>query len=295
MAMELGNIASSMSFELLLQSDESYQRYADASSGLDALYQEYERDRAGYLALAITSYAGWGLGASAALTSLFLFPKEAYGLSRWGRAVFASGLSLTLAGNVLGLMAGNQSLINVELYNRYLNATANADSLFAEYRSGYVLYSVSRILSYSFWTLGGAAMVGAFFLPGQRTPTISGPLDRWLVGAGIALMTGGSLAQSTALYGRRLAKQRYAAYLGATGNLDQLYADYRAAYTGYVVSSVLAYSFWALGGAGILTALFVTPAAAGDKRESPRPVTLVLPTPDGLAFFVSLDLEELHL
>jgi hypothetical protein len=268
LGMELGNVASPLSFELLLQSDESYQRYLEASSGLDAMYQEYQREYAGYLALGITSFAGWGLGTAAIETSLFLFPSETYGLSRWGRAVFASGLSLILAGNVLGLMAGNQSLINIELYNRYLTATANFDSLFAEYRSGYVLYSVSRILSYSFWTLGGAAMIGAFFLPGQRTPTISGPLDRWLTAVGSALLAGGSLAQSMALQGRRLAEQRHTAYL---------------------VGSVLAYSFWALGGAGLLTALFVTPAATGEKREGPTPTALVLPTRDGLALLVSVD------
>jgi hypothetical protein len=168
------------------------------------------------------------------------------------------------------------------------------DSLFSEYESGYTLYSVSRILSYSFWGLGTAALVGSFFLPGERTPVISGPLDRWLTAAGTVLIAGGSLAQSIALHTRRLSQERFSAYLEGTTNLDQLYSDYHAAYTGYVVCSVLAYSFWALGGAGILTALFVTPSRLDKEREKPQPAAtaLILPARDGLTLLISLHPKE---
>jgi TolB-like protein len=285
LAMEVGNITSSIGFEMLLQSDESYQRYLEASAELDSLYGAYQKDYGAYLGLEITSFTGWGLGASAVVTSLFLRPRETYPLSRLGKIAFTTGLSLTLLGNMLGLLAGNQKLINTELYDRYLSATTDADRLFSEYKSGYALYSVSRILSYSFWGLGTAAWVGSFFLAGERTPVISGPLDRWLTAAGMVLIGGGSLAQSLALHLRRMSP-----------TLDQLYADNRAAYNGYVACSVLAYGFWALGGAGILTALFVTPSGldkVGEKPEKPA-TAFILPVQNGLTLLVFLHPKELR-
>lgn len=293
LAVQAASIASAIGFELMDDTQLLYQRYLEAAADWDALYRDYAWTYAGHLSLEIVSYAGWSLGAGAVAWSLFRYPEQTYALSRLGRTVWASGLGLTLLGDVFGFMAGNQTFTSRLLYDRYLNATSDFDALYADYQRSYAFYAVSRSLGYAFWGLGAAALVGARYLPGEKEPVIDGSRDRWLMAGGAAMASLGSVLHSMALNTRQLAAQRYDSYLSASSGFTALYDSYLSAYWQHVAYSVLAYGLWAGGGTAALLAVLPGKKARTGQEEAisadggPPALLLFLPAPSGLTLQIS--------
>jgi len=235
--LELGNVMGSTSSELLRRVSETYIDYGETSWNFDALWQTYSSAYRGYVFSNILAYVSWSASVASIPTYLFVFPEQAFRLSRLGSIVFASGAGLSAAGNVLDLMAGAQRYRNDFLYADYMSAGTDHDELFDRYRNGYILYSVERLTSYGLWLLGGAGMITAFFLPGEKMEPISGFWEKTMLVGGISLIGLGSVTRSVALNYRQN-------HIDSGGNED----DYQR----YVLNSVLSYTLWALGGAGMV-------------------------------------------
>ena len=83
---------------------------------------------------------GINRGVASIPTYLHFFPDRAFRLSRWGRIAFASGAALSVAGNVLDLLASSQRYTNDFLYQDYMSAGIGHDELYKAYRTGYIIY-----------------------------------------------------------------------------------------------------------------------------------------------------------
>jgi TolB-like protein len=286
--MQAASIASAVSFELQQTSEKAYDRYLTATADLDHFYATYAWAYAGHLTLGLGADGLWAGGAAAVAAAVFKYPQEVYLLSRPGKSLFAASWSLILAGNVLGLLAGNQYYTNEELYQDYLSATADFEEFRKSYEAGHAWYLTSRILSYSFWGLGAAGLVCAPLLHGDKVPILSGPRDRWLLAGGTALVAAGSVFQSMALNTRELVQDRYKEYLAAAADVDAFYKAYRGAYIQHVIYCSLAYTLWAGGGAAVLGALFANPDR-GNPKQVPGAALFLVPAPDGFTILVSID------
>ncbi len=287
--LEAGNLLGVLGFQSMLASDDAYKAYMKATDGFDALYADYSSAAALSYAYGISSYSVQGLGAAGTAAGVVFLPPASMQLSSMGRIAYAAGLTCSISGSVLAMMAGNQAYDNRTLYGAYMQATDNFDALYQAYQDGYNAYTAERIAGYSLWGAGGLAMAGAFLLPGDRTPAADGLINRILFSGGAALVYGGGWFQSMALVARRTAEADYAEYMGAAADFDALYAQYQSSHGQYVLYSALSYGFWAGGAAAVITSLFVpfggTPAQA--EAEPPAALSLV-PYPGGLGIFIRI-------
>jgi TolB-like protein len=274
---ELGNIMGSTAFELRRRISDAYVDYSEASFNFDGLWKTYNSAYIGYVFTTTLSYVSWSLAVASVPTYLAVFPDRAFRLSRWGKTLFTMGAALSIAGNVLDLMAGAQRYTNDFLYEDYLAAGTNLDELYTRYRNGHILYSIERLTSYAFWLLGGAGMITAFFIPGPKEETISGFWDKAFLVTGVSLLGLGSVTRTVALNHRQT-------FIESDG-MDE------RAYDRYVLNSVLSYGLWAVGGVGMLLPFF-TDIAGGKTSAEPqqvRPEKLrLLPLPNGIAIDISL-------
>ena len=196
-------------------------------------------------------------------TYLNVFPEKAFKISQRGKRFFTYGIMLTVAGNVLDLLACNQRFTNEFLFEDYESAGTDFDDLYERYQRGYLVYSIERWSSYGLWLLGGAGMIGAFFIPGPVESPIEGFWDRAILTAGTTLVGLGSVTRTFALN----AKQKH---IESGGDEE--------AYTRFIRNSVLSYSLWAAGGIGMLLP-FVTDIGGGKADAQATPVR-----PDKLQF-----------
>ncbi len=269
--LETGNIAAAASFELHRKISDTYFEYERTSWNFDELWRSDSSARFGYYFSTTLSYLSWTLGVASIPTYLYLFPEQAFSLSRWGRIIFTVGTALSIGGNVLDLLACTQRYRNDFLYEDYQAAGTDVDELKTRYDRGYVLYSVERLTSYAFWLIGGGGMITAFFIPGEKRSSIVGFWDKASLIAGVSLVATGSLTRTLALNYRQT-------FIESDGKKD-------TAYDRYVLCSVLSYGFWAVGGTAMLLPLFVdlgkTPADS--EIEEPRSEALrLVPLPNGL-------------
>lgn len=257
--LELGNVMGSIGFELRKTYDSAY---------------------TGYVVTTSLSYFSWTAAVASIPTYLFVFPERSFRLSRWGTVTFAAGAALSIAGNVLDLVAGAQRYRNDFLYEDYMSAGVGIDALYERYSSGYVLYSVERWTSYAFWLLGGSGMIAAFFIPGPKVQRISGFWDKTLLIGGMVLVGLGNVTRTLALNYRQ--------------NQIENGGD-EEAYNRYVLNSVLSYTLWAAGSVGIGLP-FITDIGR-DKKDveatTVRPEQLrlknlqLLPLPHGIVLRMS--------
>lgn len=281
--LELGNLMGSTGFELRRKISDSYVDYSEASWNFDELWKTYNSAYTGYFVTTTLSYVSWSLAVASVPTYLAVFPDRAFRFSRWGKTLFTAGAALSIAGNVLDLMAGAQRYTNDFLYEDYQAAgdPTAIDELYTRYRNGHILYSIERLSSYAFWLVGGAGMITAFFIPGPKEEPISGFWDKASLVAGVSLVGLGSVTRTVALNYR----QTFIENDGADEN----------AYDRYVLNSVLSYGFWAVGGLGVLLPFFTDigggKAAAGDQHapaDELRPEKLrLLPLPNGIMLRIS--------
>jgi TolB-like protein len=287
--MEAGNTFGVMGFESMRKSEVLYGQYMAATGDFDALYAAYTSAQGGSAIFGISSYSLLGLGAAGISTSVFLLPPDAYRLSLMGKIAYSAGLACSVSGSVLALMAGNQEYAIGPLYDAYMNADADFDALYQQYRSGYTAYSLERIFGYSLWGLGGIAMAGSFFLPGEKAPMADSLWNKILFAGGTALVSGGGFTQSMALNVRQLSEERYKAYMNATTGFDALYADYSASHGNYVLLSALSYGLLASGAAAVITSLFVPLGSPSAQASAELPVILsLIPLPDGIGIFMHI-------
>jgi len=279
--LELGNFMGSTGFELRRKISDSYVDYSEASWNFDELWKTYNSAYFGYFFTTTLSYVSWSLAVASVPTYLAVFPDRTFRLSRWGKTLFTAGAAVSIAGNVLDLMAGAQRYTNDFLYEDYMAAGTDLDELYTRYRNGHILYSIERLSSYAFWLIGGAGMITAFFIPGPKEEPISGFWDKASLVAGVSLVGLGSVTRTVALNHR----QTFIENDGSDEN----------AYDRYVLNSVLSYGFWAVGGLGILLP-FLTDIGGGkataDDQHAPadelRPEKLrLLPLPNGIMLRIS--------
>jgi len=254
--LELGNVMGSLGFELNRRISEP-----DGEAGSATF---------GYYFTTSLSYVSWSAAVASVPAYLLFFPDKAFMLSKRGKRIFTAGVMLSISGNVLDLLASEQRYTNDFLYDNYLSAGTGFDELHDQYRRGYILYSAERLTSYAFWLLGGAGMIGAFFIPGPEESPIEGFWDRAVFVGGMTLVGLGSVTRTLALAARQT-------HVDSGGD--------EKAYDRYVLNRALSYSFWALGGLGM-----VLPFAADFGGEKPtaeatqlRPEQLrLVPLPNGM-------------
>ena len=273
---QIGNVTEGIGFELKQQASESWDNYISAGENLDALYDDYSSAQSTYTVFGISSYSLWGLGAGAVPVSLFVLPGHTLGLSTLGKISFSAGVAFSVAGNLLALMAGNQQIDNISLWDNYISAGENLDALYDSYSSGYTTYSLFRILSYSLWGLSAAGLAGSFFLPGEKEALAPTLLDRILITAGMTLISIGNVTRSMALNSRAIMEERWNDYINAGENLDALYDDYNGAFTQYSIFTFLSYGLWAGGAAAVISSLFIPFGSAPAVVKEERPVKLRL-------------------
>jgi hypothetical protein len=264
--LELGNVMGSVGFEL---------RRTMVETARDPKWATF-----GYYTSTSLAYVSWSAAVASVPTYLLVFPEKAFKLSERGKRFFTYGIMLTVAGNVLDLLACNQRYTNEFLLEDYESAGTDFDELYRRYVRGYVFYSVERWGSYALWLLGGAGMISAFFIPGTVESPIEGFWDRALLTAGTTMVGLGSVARTRALDARQK-------HVESGGDEE--------AYTRFVRNSVLSYSLWAAGGIGMILP-FVTDFGRG-KAESEatavRPEKLqferlqFVPLPQGMVLRVS--------
>jgi hypothetical protein len=255
--LELGNVMGSLAFELRRKRDDSVEENSAANFG--------------YYFTTSASYVSWSAAVASVPVYISVFPDRAFRLSPRGRLFFTLGLALSIGGNVLDLLAGAQRYRADFLFQDYLSTGTDFDYYYDRYRRGYLVYTVERITSYAFWGLGGAGMITAFFLPGEREALISGFWDRTALVGGMTLVGLGSVTGALALYYRQS---------HVSGGGDE--ADYNR----YVLTSVLSYGFWALGGTAMILPLFTDigrgKVAVEEESKPLRPEQLMLvPAPGG--------------
>jgi hypothetical protein len=264
--LELGNVMGSVGFEL---------QRTMVETARDPKWATF-----GYYTATSLSYVSWSAAVVSVPTYLLVFPEKAFKLSERGRRFFTYGIVLTVAGNVLDLLASNQRYTNDFLFEDYESAGTDFDELYERYQRGYIVYSVERWSSYALWLLGGTGMISAFFMRGPAESPIEGFWDRAILTAGTALVGLGSVTRTFALN----AKQKHI----ESGGDDE-------AYTRYVRNSVLSYSLWAAGGIGMVLP-FVTDIGRGkaDAQATPvRPEKLrfdqfqFVPLPQGMVLRVT--------
>ncbi|MBA7569062.1 hypothetical protein ES708_10799 [subsurface metagenome] len=275
--LELGNVMGSTGFELRRKISDTYVEYSEASWNFGDLWKSYNSAYFGYFFTTTLSYLSWSLAVASVPTYLAVFPDRAFRLSRWGKTLFTAGAALSIAGNVLDLMAGAQRYTNDFLYEDYMAAGTDLDELYTRYRNGYILYSIERLTGYAFWLVGGAGMITAFFIPGPKEEPISGFWDKASLVAGVSLVGLGSVTRTVALNHRQT-------FIESDG-MDE------KAYDRYVLNSILSYGFWAVGGVGMLLPFFTDIGSAKARAEprQARPEKLrLLPLPNGIAIDISL-------
>jgi len=275
--LELGNVMGSTGFELRRKISDAYVEYSEASWNFAELWKSYNSAYTGYFFTTTLSYLSWSLAVASVPTYLAVFPDRAFRLSRLGKTLFTAGAALSIAGNVLDLMAGAQRYKNDFHYEDYLAAGTGLDELYTRYRNGYILYSIERLTGYAFWLVGGAGMITAFLIPGPKEEPISGFWDKAFLIAGVSLVGLGSVTRTVALNHRQTFIE--------SGGTDE------KAYDRYVLNVVLSYGFWAAGGVGMLLPFFtdIGGGKAGAESRQVRPEKLrLLPLPGGVAIVISL-------
>jgi TolB-like protein len=285
--LEVGNAAASAGFELRRRTSDAYLEYEQTSWNFDELYKSYNSAYNGYIFSTVLSYVSWSVALASIPTYIYVFPDRAFRLSRWGKIAFTSGAALSIAGNVLDFLACSQRYRTDFLLEDYNAAGTGHDEPWDKYQKGYTLYSVERLSSYAFWLIGGGAMIGAFFIPGEREQLIEGFWEKTSLVGGISLIGLGSLTRTLALNFRQT-------YVEGGGSDEK-------AYDRYVLYSVLSYGFWAVGGTGMLLPFFTDLGGGGrhpggrhpgDREAQPEPLSLerlrLLPLPNGLLLQISL-------
>jgi hypothetical protein len=264
--LELGNVMGSVGFEL--------QRTMVETAN------DSKWPTVGYYTATSLSYVSWSAAAASVPTYLLVFPERAFKLSQRGKRFFTYGIMLTVAGNVLDLLACNQRYTNEFLYEDYESAGTDFDELYKRYQWGYIFYSVERWGSYALWLLGGTGMISAFFIRGPEESPIEGFWDRTLLTAGTTLVGLGSVTRTLALNAKKK-------HIESGGDEE--------AYTRFIRNSVLSYSLWAAGGIGMILP-FVTDIGRGraDAQATPvRPEKLrfdqlqFVPLPQGMLLRVT--------
>jgi TolB-like protein len=253
--LELGNVMGSTSFELRRRISDFYLDYDETSWNFGELWKTYDSAYVDYYTTATISYISWSAAVASVPTYLFAFPDRAFRLSRWGIVAFSAGIALSVSGNVLDLAACAQRYRNDFLYQDYMSAGTGQDELWDRYRRGYVVYSVERLTGYAFWLLGGAGMITAFFLPGPKEQPVSGFWDKTFLVGGMGLIGLGSVTRTLALNHRQT-------HVESGGDETE--------YDRYVLNSVLSYTLWALGGAGMLLP-FLTDIGREEAEEGQEP------------------------
>ncbi len=278
---EAGGIAGHIAFEFQQEACDYWERYVRGGARIDELLDAYKWRYVGYTSFELASYLLWSGGASILSLSAFKFPESAYALSPEGKYFLAVGLSLTMVGNVFAFNAGTQALENRRLWEDYLKMGGSSQTLEDAYDQGYRTYIGSKIASYGFWALGGAAAAGSLFIPGAKTPVVTSFIDRLLISAGTGMITGGNIFYSAALNAKAQAEEAWDRYLAAGGTQEELHDLYKKQYTRYQLSAYLAYGLWLGGGASVLTAVYGS--FGNSARAAPeKPVQLsIYPLPSG--------------
>ena len=229
----------------------------DGDDDYEHAYSLYERDT---LISMITSGLGGAAGAASGFTGDTV-------LSFGGRLSSACGVLFLTAGNFMGSMSANTAVSGERLYENYMSAEDSTviDQLYAEYQYYHRIYTIERILGYSFLGLGAAGSAGAFFIPGEKQNVRSGLLNRILAGAGYLMLAAGNYANTAAFTGRISAEDAFDDYqsAGTEEAASALYDTYQGLYKTYVIRTAVSYGLWGLGGAAVIASLFIPEAEAG--------------------------------
>lgn len=294
---EAGGITSHLSFEFRQKALSSWERYVDSGAASGELYAQYSDEYSGYLGLSITSYALWGCGTAALSLTGFLFPQDAVSLSPEGKLVLSANMLLVMIGNMFAVFSGNQSTENRNLWDNYLGYLASGgesdfqnSAFYNAYQTGHQLYTREKTLSYIFWGVGGAGIVGSLLIPGKREPVAPTLLDKILITSGLALISFGNVSYTASSFARDEAEEKWDDFIMSGGQDVLLLYNYRTAYRRYTAFAISSYALWGTGGLAILTALYI-PFQNILKAETESPVSLSInPHPSGFSAAVTIKL-----
>ena len=164
-------------------------------------------------------------------------------------------------------------------------------SRYGEYEDGYSLYRATRVAGYTLWGLGGAGLIGAFLIPGDREPLAPTLRDKLLLAAGMVLLTAGNIFHSCSLNALAEAEERWDEYLNAGAAQESLLPPYEKTYDRFTLNRFLAYGFWIGGGVLVLTSLFMPSKGPAAHGPAVQPVSMdLVPLDQGIRFAIRIGL-----
>lgn len=222
-----------------------------------------------------------GLWGGAGLAKPLLFPYSRYTLSPWGKALYAAGVTLDTAGNVLSLISriAGAGWSSIESALDENPAAAAGDP--KRYRTAQLAAGYS---AYASWALATAASVAAPYIRGERSVAVSGGLQGILHSAGAVFSAFGNLSSIVAYNARLLVDIRSRSYDRDTfpAGTSSSYDLYETAYSFYSGATIAAYGFWGLGALSSITAVIIParriePADTAKSPTRPEPLWTLTP------------------
>ncbi len=230
-----------------------------------------------------------GLSGGGGLAESILFPYKSYTLTPAGKALYAGGEIFDVVGNTLGLMS---QMLRADLamvgYQYDTAETQGIEDITTELDGLEKLYSLTRLGSYGAWVLGTAASVTAPLFRGNRTLSVTGPLQATLHTAGSMFTILGDLASLLSYNAKLIEDQKAEEYrrIETIGEITTAYESYQTIYNIYVISTIGAYGFWGLGALSSILAVVLpentgggslSPEESPDGKPRPEPLFTVEP------------------
>ena len=240
-------------------------------------------------------WSALGLWGSAGLAESLLFPYDGYSLAPLGRIFYAGSEMFDVLAGALMLTSQMLRTELAQVSRQYEEAEPHeVDRIAKELDTIEMLYGLTRVSGFGAWTLASSASLAAPFLKGNRTLSVTGPLQKSLHIAGSILTVLGNLS-SIVTYNARLSEEQLAAEYRNQMDFEEnpdLYESYETIYKVYLVSSITTIGFWSLGAVSSALAVLLPERTSGDSssvegadRTAPRPQPLFTVEPRETGLF----------
>ena len=241
-------------------------------------YDFYERD-------ILASYFTAGIGGAALAASEFSGNTL---LSFGGRITYAAGTLALTAANFASMIAANQAISNIRLYDDYQSAEDSAlvSDLYTDYENAQDEYEFQQYLSYGLLGASGLFSIGSWFIPGEKTEVNPGFLQKILSAAGSIFMAAGNCTSQIALNYRFKAENEYDNYQEAELDvmIQDLYSKYEEYQNTYSALSITSYCLWGAGAAAVIGSMFLTIDDSATEKASADAALSVRPSLTGIGF-----------
>ncbi len=288
-------IFRNMGFVSRLKAEDAYNVYMTAVIDPGLLYSgdgdtDYEHYYNRYESQTRWSYITSGIGGGLSSASFYL--GDSY-MSFGGKLTYAAGAAALAAGNFLSAISFNNAFSSTHAYEDYLSAGTDeaAQALWENYSGYYDSYQIQQFISYGLWGAGGLLSIGSWFIPGDKTPAVSGILNKIIMTAGYLFFTGGNFTSSIATNTHFTAEEVYDDYMSASTSeaASYLYDDYQKKQEFYEIMTYTTYGLWGVGAAAVITAMLL-PSGSGHAVTSGSENFTIRPSLTGIGVEVNIRL-----